>query len=154
MKKQFLLGAIVLVGVVVLVLRGTSYSETYWIDPITASTKYETNWFGFWGTSRTETSELEQWLRKREPGYMNEWKVETTKTYGLLTMQIGDSVWPISSLQGIGVRELVRTSTDDELAEFIEDMRSEDQQRQVDAVRNAVLKVERFPIATPVQGTD
>ena len=154
MKKQILLGAIVLVGVVVLVFRATSYSETYWIDPVTASTKYETDWFGFWGTSRTETSDLEHWLRKREPGYVNEWKVETAKTYGLLTMQIGDAVWPISSLQEIGARELVRMSTDDELAEFIEDMRSGDQQRQIDAVRNAVQKVERFPVVAPSQGTD
>jgi hypothetical protein len=111
-----------------------AYKEvTYWICPITGSTRTKVTWFGLFSHEERTVSALEKWLKRKEPGFEPNWQHVSTKTYFVLARSYTCGSSPeIRQLTPI-LDQVVGNLSDARLAELIAVLRhgSQGEQRQM-----------------------
>lgn len=125
-------------------ITGQFSSHEIWMDSITRSIKHQITWpFGFKSNPIIERSRLEEWLFQQDGSISNNWRFVggTGRNIlgGSMVAECGQAP-PIFSIPEDLLEYFVRTSTDAELAVFIQTMRQGDESRQRVVIDAAIEK--------------
>jgi hypothetical protein len=119
--------------------------QMQWVDAVSGSTKEQCIWrFGYNDPAVIQRTELADWIEAQEGTHTFDWRHVngTWKTLWGTPRDFGHGPAPaIYSLQGPMMDSFVNRSSNDELREFVEIMRSGTKSEQYDAVFAAIDKV-------------
>jgi|SRR5580704_11552886 hypothetical protein len=136
-EKRIAWSIIITIGLILLlgfIGQFIAYKEvSYWICPITGSTRTKVTWFKYFSHEERTVSALEKWLKRRETTFEPNWQHLSTDTYFVLIRSFADAGTPeIYQLRPI-LDQVVEDLSDARLAELVEVLRhgSRDEQRQM-----------------------
>jgi hypothetical protein len=136
-KRLFWTTGIIVGAVVLLLVLGPSilYKErSNWICTVSGSTRTDITWFGFFKHEERTSSALEDWLRRKEPGFQPSWRQISTQKYYLMGSSCATAGTPeVYSLTPVLQSEGFRKLSDERIASLVEVLRhgSAEQQRQM-----------------------
>jgi hypothetical protein len=119
--------SIAIVTAMVLLVLIPTRSDTTWVDPVTGSVKRQASWLIYQRTPVVEPSALERWIIRREGSHVPTWEHVSTSSwncYGLPeSVSLGHQM--MNRLHA-GERNdrFVRASTDEQLARFVQVLRT------------------------------
>ena len=112
--------------VVLLIFVGAAipYKEvSWWVCPVSGSTRREITWFGHFAHEERTVSALERWLRRREPGFVPNWQLASTDGYFTVGRSFACSTAPqISTLIPV-LDRVVEKLDDNEISDLVRVLR-------------------------------
>jgi hypothetical protein len=115
------------------------------MDPVTGSLKRQSSFFGVKTDPVVEMSELEIRLLKSDSAFLNQWQFLSETEYNLWGQATLHScgqtpeIYPLHNF----IADYVQLCTDDDLERFVNELRSNDVNRQQIAVNAAIERVLR-----------
>lgn len=96
-----------------------------WVCTVTASTRTDVTWFGLFRHQERTVSYLEQWLRRREPGFEPCWQYISTQAYYIGGgFSCGTAGTPdVYSLTSTLKEDGIQKMSDDQIAALVEILR-------------------------------